>query len=125
MKGADMLTLEKWRQDNTEFYCHLATVFDRVLRDRGLGLNYDLQQEPIEFALARRDQTVLEIGCGNGRVVEYLLGRPQSEVGKIVVIESSRTCCENVRQRFGNQDQRLTIWEQSIASPDMPKEIGR
>jgi trans-aconitate 2-methyltransferase len=79
------------------------------------GASYDRISGPME-ALGRDvlgrlslvgDETVLDAGCGSGRVTEALLGRLPR--GRVIAIDTSASMIAAARERLGRADGRLEI----------------
>jgi trans-aconitate 2-methyltransferase len=79
------------------------------------GASYDRISEPME-ALGREvlgrlelrgDETVLDAGCGSGRVTEALLGRLPE--GRVIALDASASMLAAARERLGHDGGRLEL----------------
>jgi trans-aconitate 2-methyltransferase len=79
------------------------------------GASYDRISGPME-ALGRDvlgrlrlrgDETVLDAGCGSGRVTEALLERLPE--GRVIALDSSASMLAAARERLGDDDRRLEL----------------
>jgi trans-aconitate 2-methyltransferase len=73
-----------------------AEVYDRVSDPQ-----FEWAREVLRRLSLRGDETVLDAGCGSGRVTELLLERlPQ---GKVIAIDGSASMVAKARQRLGKR----------------------
>jgi trans-aconitate 2-methyltransferase len=63
------------------------------------------------------DETVLDAGCGSGRVTEALLGRLPK--GRVIAIDSSASMIAAARRRLGRADGRLEIRRADLLELDL------
>src|SRR3954467_14657112 len=80
--------------------------------------SYDVLSDP-QFEMARPvlerlrlngDETVLDAGCGSGRVTEMLLERLPR--GHVVAVDASPSMVEHARKRLG---ERATVFQSALA----------
>lgn len=60
------------------------------------------------------DETVLDCGCGIGRVTELLLERRPK--GRVLALDVSRTMLEEARRRLAGAGDRLFSWKPTSGS---------
>jgi trans-aconitate 2-methyltransferase len=88
---------------------------------------YDVSSEPQQAwasdVLARvggiaRDATVLDVGCGTGRVTEALLALVPR--GRVLALDASADMVALARERLGD---RATVWCQDVLSLDLDQSV--
>jgi trans-aconitate 2-methyltransferase len=78
-----------------------ADIYDEVAKPQ-----FDWSQEVLGRLSLRGDETVLDAGCGSGRVTEQLIERLPH--GRVIAIDGSRSMVERARARLGDRaDVRL------------------
>jgi trans-aconitate 2-methyltransferase len=75
-----------------------AATYDRVSNPHLAG-----GRDVVERLELRGDETVLDAGCGTGRVTEMLLERLPR--GQVVAVDGSQAMVDRARQRFGDRVQ--------------------
>ncbi len=71
-----------------------AEVYDQVAQPQ-----YEWSQEVLERLPLRGDETVLDAGCGSGRVTEALVERLPA--GRVIAVDASNSMVEKARERLG------------------------
>jgi trans-aconitate 2-methyltransferase len=93
------------------------------------GASYDRISGPME-ALGRDvlgrlslsgGETVLDAGCGSGRVTEALLARLPD--GRVIAIDSSASMIAAARERLGRADGRLEIRQADLLELELGEEV--
>src|SRR3954447_16847980 len=88
---------------------------------------YDVSSEPQQAwagdVLARvhgiaEDATVLDVGCGTGRVTEELLARVPR--GRVLALDASADMVDLARERLGD---RATVWCQDVLELDLEEPV--
>ena len=69
-----------------------AEVYDRVSDPQ-----FEWSQEVIERLAAQPDETILDAGCGSGRVTEEIVKR----AGRVIAVDGSEGMVEKARERLG------------------------
>jgi trans-aconitate 2-methyltransferase len=88
-----------------------AATYDRV---SDIQLTWALEQ--LERLDLRGDETVLDAGCGSGRVTELLLARlPQ---GRVYAVDAAASMVEHTRERLG---ERVTTLRQDLVELALPE----
>jgi trans-aconitate 2-methyltransferase len=85
---------------------HVRT-WDGTSYDRISGPMEALGREVLARLSLRGDETVLDAGCGSGRVTEALLERLPE--GKVIALDSSASMITAARERLGRGDGRLEL----------------
>jgi trans-aconitate 2-methyltransferase len=83
--------------------------WDGASYDRISGPMEALGREVLGRLRLRGDETVLDAGCGSGRVTEALLERLPD--GRVIALDSSASMIAAARKRLGEQDGRLELRE--------------
>ncbi len=84
------------------------------------GAIYDRVADPqtrwgaavLERLELRGDETVLDCGCGSGRVTEQLLARLPA--GRVVALDASRSMLDQARRRLAHAVERVTFVEADL-----------
>jgi trans-aconitate 2-methyltransferase len=93
------------------------------------GASYDRISGPME-ALGRDvlgrlslagDETVLDAGCGSGRVTEALLERLPE--GRVIALDSSASMIAAARERLGRADGRLEIRQADLLELELDEDV--
>jgi trans-aconitate 2-methyltransferase len=82
-------------------------TWDGVSYDRISGPMEALGREVLGRLKLRGDETVLDAGCGSGRVTEALLERLPE--GRVIALDSSASMLAAARGRLGHDDGRLEL----------------
>jgi trans-aconitate 2-methyltransferase len=69
-----------------------AEVYDRVSDPQ-----FEWSQEVIERLAAQPDETILDAGCGSGRVTEELVKR----AGRVIAVDAAEGMAQKARERLG------------------------
>jgi trans-aconitate 2-methyltransferase len=78
-----------------------AEIYDRVSDPQ-----FEWAQEVLERLALRGDETVLDAGCGSGRVTELLIERLPE--GRVIAVDASASMISKARERLGGRaDVRL------------------
>jgi trans-aconitate 2-methyltransferase len=85
---------------------HVRT-WDGASYDRISGPMEALGREVLGRLSLRGDETVLDAGCGSGRVTEALLERLPE--GRVIALDSSASMIAAARERLGDGDGRLEL----------------
>jgi trans-aconitate 2-methyltransferase len=76
-----------------------AREWDAEVYDRVSDPQFEWSREVVERAALRGDETVLDAGCGSGRVTEELVSRLPS--GRLIAVDASEQMIEKARERLG------------------------
>jgi trans-aconitate 2-methyltransferase len=90
-----------------------AEVYDRVADPQ-----FEWAQEVIERLTLRGDETVLDAGCGSGRVTQLIIDRLSQ--GRIVGVDGSPSMVAMAREALG---ERAEIREGDLAALDLEEEF--
>lgn len=90
-----------------------AEVYDRVSDPQ-----FEWAEEVLERLVLRGDETVLDAGCGSGRVTELLLGRLPH--GRVIAIDGSDSMVAKARQALGD---RADVRSGDLAELDMHEDV--
>jgi trans-aconitate 2-methyltransferase len=90
-----------------------AEVYDRVSDPQ-----FEWAQEVLERLPLRGDETVLDAGCGSGRVTELLLERLPE--GRVIAIDGSASMAAKAREAIGD---RADVREGDLAQLEMRDEV--
>ncbi|MDP9277689.1 MAG: methyltransferase domain-containing protein [Actinomycetota bacterium] len=90
-----------------------AEVYDRVSDPQ-----FEWAQEVLERLPLRGDETVLDAGCGSGRVTALLLDRLPD--GKVIAIDGSASMVAKAREALGN---RADVREGDLAQLELHEEV--
>jgi trans-aconitate 2-methyltransferase len=90
-----------------------AEVYDRVADPQ-----FEWAQEVLERLELRGDETVLDAGCGSGRVTALLLDRLPE--GKMIAIDGSSSMVAKAREKLGD---RADVREGDLAALDLDEEF--
>src|SRR4051812_705989 len=74
-----------------------AREWDAEVYDRVSDPQFEWSQEVIERLAAQPDETILDAGCGSGRVTEELVKRS----GRVIAVDASEGMIEKARERLG------------------------
>lgn len=98
----------------------MSTEWDARTYDRASGPQQQWASAVLERVAARiaPDATVLDIGCGTGRVTEALLALvPQ---GRVFAIDASAEMVGLARERLGD---RAEVWRQDVLELEVPDPV--
>jgi trans-aconitate 2-methyltransferase len=89
----------------------VSTPWDAHTYDRASGPQQGWASQVLERLAARiaPDATVLDIGCGTGRVTEALLGLVPA--GRVLAVDASEEMVDLARERLGV---RVRVWRQDV-----------
>jgi trans-aconitate 2-methyltransferase len=82
-------------------------AWDGASYDRISGTMEALGREVLGRLKLRGDETVLDAGCGSGRVTEALLERLPD--GRVIALDASASMVAAARERLGDDDRRLEL----------------
>jgi trans-aconitate 2-methyltransferase len=94
-----------------------ARDWDGVTYDRISAPQEALGRAVLERMHLRGDETVLDAGCGSGRVTEALLARlPQ---GRVIAVDASPSMVQQARRRLGDRVEihQMDLLELELAQP--------
>ncbi len=110
----DQITRTRLNQINQTFYAKAAEGFDQTRRRAWLGWTQALSitDSPI--------QSIIDIGCGNGRFAIFLAGRQRASFD-YTGIDSSRVLLSLARERLSNLEQvNLRLIEHDLVAHELP-----
>ena len=90
-----------------------ATTYDRVSGPQVEWAGRVLDKLPL-----RGDETVLDAGCGSGRVTRMLLDRLPD--GHVLAVDSSRSMVEHARDALG---ERATVFQADLAEVELDEPV--
>jgi trans-aconitate 2-methyltransferase len=90
-----------------------AEVYDRVSDPQFEWALPVLDRLPLEG-----DETVLDAGCGSGRVTEQLVGRLPG--GRVIAVDASEAMLEKARERLGS---RADVREADLAELELDEQV--
>lgn len=90
-----------------------ATTYDRISAPQQTwGL------EVVERLELRGDETVLDAGCGSGRVTQELVARLPH--GRVVAVDGSQEMVEKARSALGPE---VDVWQADLAVLELPESV--
>ena len=92
--------------------------WDGKTYDRISGPMQDMAGPVLDRLELRGDETVVDAGCGSGRVTEQLLERLPH--GHVIAVDASADMLAAARQRVG--EERVTFLQQDLAALDLGEE---
>ncbi|MFL5845904.1 MAG: class I SAM-dependent methyltransferase [Solirubrobacteraceae bacterium] len=92
--------------------------WDGKTYDRISGPMQDMAGPVLDRLELRGDETVIDAGCGSGRVTEQLLERLPR--GRVIAVDASADMLASARARVG--EERTTFLEQDLAALDLGEE---
>jgi trans-aconitate 2-methyltransferase len=95
-----------------------ARDWDGKTYDRIAGPMQDMAGPVLDRLVLRGDETVVDAGCGSGRVTEQLLERLPR--GRVIAVDASAAMLEAARGRVGSD--RATFLHQDLAALDLGEE---
>jgi trans-aconitate 2-methyltransferase len=96
-------------------------MWDGASYDRISGPMEALGRDVLERLSLVGDETVLDAGCGSGRVTEALLERLPK--GRVIALDSSASMIAAARERLGRADGRLEIRQADLLQLDLGEEV--
>jgi trans-aconitate 2-methyltransferase len=90
-----------------------ATTYDRVSGPQAEWAARVLDRLPLEG-----DETVLDAGCGSGRVTRMLLERLPR--GRVIAVDSSEAMVEHAREAL---DERATVFRSDLVELELDREV--
>jgi trans-aconitate 2-methyltransferase len=90
--------------------------WDAATYDRVSDIQFTWALEQLERLDLRGDETVLDAGCGSGRVTELLLARLPR--GRVYAVDVAPSMVEHTRERLG---ERVTTLHQDLATLALPE----
>jgi trans-aconitate 2-methyltransferase len=90
-----------------------AATYDRISTPQVAWAREVLERLPL-----RGDETVLDAGCGSGRVTELLLERVPG--GRVVAVDGDRAMVAEARKRLG---ERATVWQSDLLELDVDEPV--
>lgn len=96
----------------------MAREWDGRTYDRISGPMQDMAGPVLERLRLRGGETVVDAGCGSGRVTEQLLERLPR--GRVIAVDASEDMLAAARERVG--DERVTFLHQDLAALDLGEE---
>jgi len=90
--------------------------WDAATYDRVSDIQFTWALEQLERLDLRGDETVLDAGCGSGRVTELLLARLPR--GTVYAVDAAPSMVEHTRERLG---ERVTALRQDLATLALPE----
>lgn len=96
----------------------MAREWDGRTYDRISGPMQDMAGPVLDRLALRGDETVVDAGCGSGRVTEQLLERLPS--GRVIAVDASADMLAAARERCG--EERVTYLRQDLAALDLGEE---
>jgi trans-aconitate 2-methyltransferase len=92
--------------------------WDAEVYDRLADPQFEWAQEVLERLSLRGDESVLDAGCGSGRVTEMLLDRLPE--GRLIGVDGSASMVAKARERLGD---RADIREGDLAKLDLHEQV--
>jgi trans-aconitate 2-methyltransferase len=97
-----------------------SRTWDAATYDRVSAPQVAWSQAIIERLELRGDETVLDAGCGSGRVTELLLERLPN--GRVVALDADADMVRATRERFAG-DPRVEVVHQSLTEMDLSEPV--
>src|SRR3954447_3878817 len=82
-----------------------AREWDAQTYDEVSDPQFNWGMEVLERLELRGDETVVDAGCGSGRVTEQLLGRLPN--GRVIAVDGSEAMVEKAEERLGDRAEFL------------------
>jgi trans-aconitate 2-methyltransferase len=92
--------------------------WDAVTYDRVSSIQFEWAVEVLERLDLRGDETVLDAGCGTGRVTAILLERLPR--GHVIAVDSSPSMVGYAREALG---ERATVFQQNLLDLEVPEPV--
>jgi trans-aconitate 2-methyltransferase len=90
-----------------------AEVYDRVA-----NAQFEWSQEVLKRLPLEGDETVLDAGCGSGRVTEQLVERLPK--GRVIAVDASESMVEKARERLGS---RAEVRQADLAQLELDEQV--
>jgi trans-aconitate 2-methyltransferase len=96
----------------------MSRDWDAGTYDRVSGPQLELGQRVLDRLPLRGDETVLDAGCGTGRVTHLLLDRLPA--GHVIAVDAAPSMVEHARAALG---ERATVLQQDLAELTLPEPV--
>jgi trans-aconitate 2-methyltransferase len=96
----------------------LTRDWDAATYDRVSDPQVEWAREVLDRLPLRGDETVLDAGCGSGRVTAMLLDRLPA--GHVIAVDSSSSMVEHAREALG---ERATVFQANLADLDLDEPV--
>jgi trans-aconitate 2-methyltransferase len=96
----------------------LTRDWDAATYDRVSDPQVEWAREVLDRLLLRGDETVLDAGCGSGRVTAMLLDRLPA--GHVIAVDSSSSMVEHAREALGD---RATVFQANLADLELDEPV--
>jgi trans-aconitate 2-methyltransferase len=96
----------------------MSREWDGKTYDRISGPMQDMAGPVLDRLVLRGDETVVDAGCGSGRVTEQLLEKLPD--GHVIAVDASAAMLDAARARVG--EERVTFLQQDLAALDLGDE---
>jgi trans-aconitate 2-methyltransferase len=97
-----------------------ARTWDAATYDRVSAPQVAWSEAILQRLELRGDETVLDAGCGSGRVTELLLDRLPR--GRVIALDADADMVRATRERFAG-DPRVEVVHQSLTEMDLPEPV--
>jgi trans-aconitate 2-methyltransferase len=98
-----------------------ARDWDGASYDRISAPQESLGRAVLERMLLRGDETVLDAGCGSGRVTEALLQRLPR--GRVIAVDASPSMVQQARRRLGVMGDRVEIHQMDLLELELDQPV--
>jgi trans-aconitate 2-methyltransferase len=96
----------------------LTRDWDAATYDRVSEPQVEWAQEVLDRLPLRGDETVLDAGCGSGRVTRMLLERLRT--GRVIAVDSSPSMVEHAREALGD---RATVFQANLTQLELDEPV--
>src|SRR3954471_17642188 len=93
-------------------------TWDGAAYDRLSTPMEEMGREVMDRLELRGDETVLDAGCGSGRLTERLIERLPE--GRVLAVDGSEDMVRKARQRLGD---RAEVWQADLASLELESPV--
>ena len=90
--------------------------WDAEAYDRVSGPQFEWSQEVMERLAVQPDETLLDAGCGSGRVTEELANR----AGRVIAVDASEQMVEKAREKLGD---RVDVRVADLAELELDEQV--